>query len=342
MVDLACSASRLLDKLQELQYGENVPVLLFSQDSTGLGSQISRRIAGLKLALMFNRKVVFPHLSEPPYGQVFKPLHSEIDYNAAAGEAADFFSDNSSSAKMVRLDFWNWLKHTQHINHVYAYVPEELQGTCDPKLFYEGLLLSFCHLTDEHAQLVDNEAARLKVGDNTVGVHIRRGDKSNETPFVPIEAINANIARVSANDKFKRLFVSSDSPEVFREIAVPMGKELVYDETEQRFNNANHRLLLKRPELSQQETQTAVKNIFLLGKCGAIVGQTNAHFSSLAAAQIVYRNGGREFGTLIPGDYVMQRSATARLLQVFKNEIRATARFALPWLTLRHSKRKRR
>jgi len=334
MTDFSAYDDQVLKRLIALQYGDTKRILLFTQIPIGLGGQIAVRLVGLRLALLFDRKVIFSHLDEPPYGQVFAPLHSSADFNQLKKIATNYFADGSKSEPVVMLDKWEMLEAPELQKLIYEYVPEGLPSICEPARYVDGLLLSFCHLIPKLKLMLSSAADRLCIGDDTLGVHVRRGDKNVETPYVPIDAINREIHRLCGERGFRRIFVSSDNDAVFDEIVVPPGTQLVFDKEERRYNNANHKFLLKSPQFSEQETATAVKNIFLLGRCGGIVGQSNAHFATLAAAQICFRKKG-EFGALLQGDYVLRSSRVRRFSHSFKLGLRSAARRAFPWATLR-------
>jgi hypothetical protein len=338
--DFANAVSRTFATLHTLQYGEDQPILLFTQDPRGLGAQISRRLVGLRLALLFKRKVLFPHISEPPYGQVFQPIHSLVDYKSCLNDAVEFFSDNAFSARMVRLEFRDLWNNLGLREKVYSFVPEDFVSISAPKLFFDGLLLSFCNLIEGHQNIIKEAALRLRIDQAVLGVHIRRGDKSVETPYVPIDVYNRHIEQMCTTGRFRSVFVCSDDPGIFKSVRVPPNIDLVFDETERRYNNANHKLLIKNPRLSMQETQTAVKNIYLLGMCGAIIGQSNAHFAALAASHISFRSGGQPYGMLIDGYHVLRQSRLMRMLYTAKLTLRAVARRLLPWATMQHAKKK--
>lgn len=334
------SADHVIDRLHDLQYGEGQPVLLFTQDPTGLGGQISRRLLGLKLALLFGRKVVFPSLAEPPYGQIFEPLHSPVDYAAMQEAAVPLRAPRTRVRPIVKLDFWDLYKDRALYSKVRSFVQSAFTRSADPELHFTGALLSFCRLTPAMSTFVTQAALRLDVKADTLGVHIRRGDKSVETPFIPIAIIQDELARLCELYGFQSVFACSDDESVFDQLKLPAGVNLIFDQMEKRYNNANHRFLIRNPELAAQETRTAVKNIFLLGRCGAIVGQSNAHFARLAASQITCRNDGGPFGTLIAGDHVLQHSPATRHLYKARHKLRALARLAFPWMTLRDVGRK--
>ena len=56
-------------RLDALQYGEDVPVVVIEQQPVGYGGQLSHRILGLRIGLMLGRKAVFPSDADPPYVQ---------------------------------------------------------------------------------------------------------------------------------------------------------------------------------------------------------------------------------------------------------------------------------
>lgn len=333
--DLQAVRERTLRRLAHLQYGDRQAVLLFTQDPTGVGGQIARRLLGLKLALLLDRKVIFPFVTEPPYGQVFEPIHSQANYAELLKNAQDISKTGDWSTPIVRLDFWDLWQTPKVRQRVYSYVPSEFSNIANAELYCDGLLLSFCSLTDQLKTFVAHESGRLGVGNDTLGVHIRRGDKQVETPFVPIDVINEQIERACIEGKFRKVFACSDDPEIFRQLRAPAGTEIVHDAEEKRYNNANHKLVMKNSHLAAQETKTAVKNIYLLGACGGIVGQSNAQFARLAAAQIALRSQGLFSGTLIDANSGLTKSRWARISHAAKKSLRSIARTVLPGLTLR-------
>lgn len=329
------AADRLLVRLRELQYSTNVPVLLFTQDPTGLGGQISRRLLGLKLALRYNRKVVFPSYAEPPYTQVFSPIHSEYDYHREVASAPEFMFDGTDKRPVLKLNFWSLWENEEERNATLNFVPPELEGTPNPELYLDGALLSFCQLIPKFSTLVAAEARRLGVGRATLGVHLRRGDKSVETPYVPAKVLNELISEFAKRGNIDSVFLASDSPRALEEIVVPDGIRLIFDNDEIRHNNANHKFLIQNPEMAESETATAVKNMYLLGACGSVIGQNNAHFATLAAAK-TYFDTGIDTSVLVEGDIALRYSKLKQFSHSSKRAIREIAKRLMPWATLRH------
>src|SRR6202042_2653128 len=97
---------------------------------------------------------------------------------------------------------------------------------------------------------IDAEQLRLGVCDNTLGVHLRRGDKNVETAYVSAKHFNAPIARIYKVGRFDSVFLASDSPQAAAEIDLPPGVKLIFDRDEKRYNNANHKMLFCNPDLA--------------------------------------------------------------------------------------------
>ena len=120
-----------------------------------------------------------------------------------------------------------------------------------------------------------------------------------------------------------------------RKLWCPDGVELIFDVGEPRHNNANHKMLIDSPQLAQQETEIAFKNIALLSRCGGLIGQTNAHFATLAASSIVARTGRCDRIKLIDVHIAEKRSRNIFIYFSIKRKIRALLRRIFPWLTAR-------
>jgi hypothetical protein len=135
------------------------------------------------------------------------------------------------------------------------------------------------------------------------------------------------------------VFISSDSAEAVRELALDQTKfNIFFDADEKRYNNANHKFLMKNPELAAQETQTAIRNIYMLSQCTKLIGQSNAHFATLAAGGVIVNNSASDFGELIkPG--LTPTNWKSRLFYRAYRLARTIAKLALPRLTLKHIKR---
>lgn len=198
----------------------------------------------------------------------------------------------------------------------------------------EGMIFNWMKPTASMAAYCRQKAEELGVDSDCLGVHFRRGDKAVETAFVPASEFNRQIAKIHQAWPFSKLFLASDSPLAPDEIKCPPGVRLLFDSEEQRYNNANHKMLMKLPELADQETRVAFKNIALLSMCGGVVGQDNAHFATLSAASIMARENREERSCLIAGRFAEENSWVLARYFSIKNQLRAVARRLFPHLTM--------
>lgn len=321
-------------KLDELQFGPGDRLLVFRPVACGLGGQLSGRLLTLAMALALGRKAVFLGLTDPPYGQTLAALHDEghdltgLDTAPIVEIAAD------QPDRIVVHDPKLMSVHGAEFTATLLQKASARLGTSIPsRILLEGLAFNWMKVAPKVVAWNEAQRVRLGVDGDTLGVHFRRGDKAVETAFVPAAVINARIAEIHAAWPFTKLFLASDSPNAPQEIVCPAGVELIFDTQEQRFNNANHKMLMEQPELVEQETLVAFKNIHLLSICGGVVGQDNAHFATIAAASILARGTPPERIALISGRIAEENNPMlARYFRV-KAMARAIARRLLPHMT---------
>jgi hypothetical protein len=336
MNDIALAKLETLNRLHELQFSSSKKLLIVAQDPTGFGAQVSRRILGLKLALYFDRTAVFLRDDDWPYVQAFERPHTAMPKEMDLTSIPIFDLNNPQRYDIARFDFWKWWAARDQYPDFFHAMPDALRKFENGATVYEGILCSFLKLTPAFLDDANRHLLRLGIGEDVIGVHIRRGDKNVETPFIPISLLANATRRLIEHTRMKKVFVATDDltsiPEFEKAIALPV----IFDPTEVRYNNANHKFLMRHPELALAETRTAVKNLVLLKSCGAIVGQTNAHFASLAAGLICARKNSDEYGILIPGNHVLESSAVKRFFFASKKTVRRCAKILFPFATLKH------
>ena len=325
--------------LDALQSGRGERLLVFRPVPCGLGGQLSGRILTLAMALAHDRKAVFLSPADPPYGQTFDALDGGVDDLAgmdasvlAQAPAIEIGADQPE--RIVAYDPrisppFDAARQRALLTRISARLGMPVEG----RLLLEGLVFNWLKVLPRVSEWNEAQRARLGVDGDTLGVHFRRGDKAVETAFVPASAINARIAQIHAVWPFNKLFLASDSPDAPHEIVCPPGVSLIFDTEEKRFNNANHKMLMEQPELVEQETLVAFKNIHLLSVCGGVVGQDNAHFATIAAASILARGAPPERIALISGRIAEESNPMlARYFRV-KAMARNLARRLLPHMT---------
>jgi hypothetical protein len=319
-------------ELDRLQFGAPERYLLIEQIEIGFGGQISRRLLGLKLALALGRKAIFKHHADPPYLQSFEPQYSnapDIDWDSA--ELFDPFA--SQHAEVLRFEYAAAVERLEGIDSIEAWaeraVARRFSSTDDGNV--DGEVLKWMRLLSSVQSEIDATRLRLGVSSNTVGVHLRRGDKTTEAAYVPAYHFNNAIAQMHQTWHFESIFLASDSPEAAAEIRLPRGVKLIFDSEEKRYNNANHKMLFRNPDLARQETFTAAKNFALLSACGGIIGQDNAHFATLASAIIASNIREPKRVVLLNGRLAELESPSLRFYFHLKRASRRLVRACVPY-----------
>jgi hypothetical protein len=250
---------------------------------------MSGRLLALKLSLALDRKAILRNDSDPPYLQTLEPQysHAPLDIDWSSAETLDPLVEQV--AVFLRYDYWIASKKLELVaDHVEAWAQRKIaQRFANVNVTnIDGEILKWMRLLPSIQSAIDETQRSLGVSSNTLGVHFRRGDKSVETAYVPTKHFNRTISLIHQTWPFESIFLASDSPDAAAEIHLPPGVKLIFDSNEKRYNNANHKMLFRNPDLARQETFTAVKNLTLLSACGGIVGQDNAHFATIASAII--------------------------------------------------------
>ncbi len=318
------------DDLDRLQFGPADKFLLIEQIPIGFGGQISRRLLGLKLALALGRKAVFVEPADPPYAQTLESQCSdapEIDWDrrqvldALQPQTAPFlrFEYAAASAQFGNGGLEHWT--SQKV--------AERRGL-GARVNIDGEVLKWMRWLPSVRSEIEVSRQRLGVSASTLGVHLRRGDKTVEAAYVPARHVNAAIARVFEAWRFDSIFLASDSPQAAEEIELPRGVALIFDREEKRYNNANHKMLFRNPDLAWQETLTAAKNLALLSVCGGVVGQDNAHFATLASAVVASNFTEQDRIVLLHGQIAESESPALRRYFEAKRKARGAMRSLLP------------
>ncbi|MBS1209304.1 MAG: hypothetical protein H6R19_1702 [Proteobacteria bacterium] len=332
-------AAGVLAQLDQIQALANPRSTAFSHDPTGLGAQISRRVLAMRIACMTGRRAAFPQESMYPYDTCYEPLEGAGSMsNGETPESVLDFNDADRQGA-VRFDFWKFWEDEEQRKIVYEFLPSGLANTEGGQALFEGILLSKMQLKTAYTDYVASAASRLELSGDYIGVHYRRGDKKVETPYVPTSKYREAILRLVRETGIKKVFLASDSPAALEELDLESaGVTVVFDHEEIRYNNANHRFLMQNQDKAVQETMTAIKNIYLLAGARKIVGQNNAHFATLAAAMISFRDLTIDPGVLIPGELLMSSPLVAAKYRV-KNLAKLVIKTLFPSLTLK-AKRK--
>jgi hypothetical protein len=334
-------------ELDRVQFGTGRPKIVLAQLPIGYGGQISGRITALKLALSLNRKAVFETDDDPPYVQTLnRPYQSETGGppdRSVLGNVELFAADDRD---ICMFDYVHATRALSAVGSTFeSWMAGNLERKYGPAINWENLIdgwifewLSFLPSFEDRAECDRN---RLGISNSTLGVHFRRGDKSVESAYVPAGIVNDAIRRIHRSWPFESLFLASDDPQAPESIQPPPSVRLIFDRSEARYNNANHKMLMATPSMAAEETYIAFKNLRLLAGCGGLVGQTNAHFATIAASFILQRDGRSERVTLIDGHIAERQSRLLGTAYRLKRKVRAAVKDILPAHLLKYIDRAR-
>lgn len=242
----------------------------------GFGAMMSLRRMIMSIADRYGRIPVFTYdgyLYEDP----FLPLHG---YKPNSEGAPTFHFERTDNPIEI-FDFKGfWRNRNRLIEHHTWY--EEGFGSY---LMYAGYLYNKMYIKESYRIEINKEMERIEgIGEDMIGVHLRRGDKIKESPYVRDESIFYLIDSIG----IKRVFLASDEDEYIQYIIQKYkGYEFIYDKEEKRYGSptmSNIRLIKERPELKHQETITFLKNMEILKHCKYVIGSTTAQLAKIAGS----------------------------------------------------------
>jgi hypothetical protein len=252
----------------------------------GFGAITSRLMTGLNISLALDSNYSF--LIDSPY--------------AVEGMFDIGVKQPIEVAQHQEIIEWNFLRDTWNAppqikaDHQYPACPIEAGADLSRHQWCAVLAKAIC---GKPSATLKNEVEQLKARiswdsyDVHIGLHIRRGDKSFECPYVPTESYLVQIRNLIGlhPDKKVLIFLSSDDPDTLADIqARLLGIAIAWDALEVRYNNFNAGMVASNPQLALQESLTAAKNIFLLGECNYVIGMTHAQFTWLGGLLSVFNN----------------------------------------------------
>ena len=321
--------------LEDLQWDlKNTRYLYYTPPIAGLGGLISGRIFTLFAGLALGRTARFIELADPPYDQVFEPMHLPVREKVNTANLSPLLYEGRQEDSIVVYDPIRCAPITQFDMERFSTIICEKYGIERiPHQIIEGYIFLWMSPVADISQYCGLAIERFGPDVNTLGVHWRRGDKATETAYVPADIINSSIEKLYLSWKFTRIFLASDSSRAIDELVAPRNVEVIFDYEETRYNNANHKMLIRSPELSKIETLTAFKNIILLSRCGGLIGQDNAHFAHIASSVIAARRESLRNILLISGGIAEENSIITKIYYNVYRKVRKFAKGKLPFLT---------
>ena len=286
------SANEILDLAVSTSSQEKSSRLFHIVEHAGYGAILSRLMTGLNRSLELNANYSFkidsPYLIETLFDIPFKyfPL------------------DARDSKKIIEWDFfketWN-ASPTVRANHQFPRSPLSIDGPPLSRHQWCAVLAkAICgRPLPELKAAVDSTKNRLDWHsyDLLIGLHVRRGDKNTEAPYIYTETYIHFVEKVCAlhPDKNIALFLASDDPDCYIELKSKLSQQtnitILWDAEEDRFNNYNAAMVRESTALAKQESITAAKNISLLGDCDYVIGMATAQFTWIGGLLCAFNHG---------------------------------------------------
>ncbi|MBU3576747.1 hypothetical protein [Polynucleobacter sp. UK-Kesae-W10] len=275
-----------LQALIKANQSDSKQTLFHRVEHGGFGAITSRLMTGLNISLALDSNYSF--LIDSPY-----VVEGMFDIGV---------KQPIEVAQHQEIIEWNFLRDTWNAppqikaDHQYPACPIEAGADLTRHQWCAVLAKAICGTP---SAFLNTEIERLKNAihwdayDLHIGLHIRRGDKNTECPYIPTEAYLSQIQKLLQANPGKKVlvFLSSDDPEALGHVRARLnGVDVAWDETEARYNNFNAGMVASNPALAQQESATAAKNISLLGDCDYVIGMSHAQFTWLGGLLAVFNH----------------------------------------------------
>jgi hypothetical protein len=173
-------------------------------------------------------------------------------------------------------------------------------------LKYSGYLYDQLKINQEYTDLIDKKIQEIKEKFNiknfnsVIGVHLRRGDKIVEIPYLSEKTVFDLVDKLKTEDNIKdcAIFITSDELQYIEEIIEKYPQyNFIYDKEEPRYGSqhmSNLQLVASHPFLKKQETLTFMKNVEILKQCAYVIGPHGAQMSKIAGAINSYHNNSKK------------------------------------------------
>ena len=277
---------------------EESKFLIVDIEFGGFGAMIARRKLGLQLGLYFNRCVLFRN-NRYVYDDPFKP-ESKFSLSDIAGERLVKMDFTEQQEKVVYFDFNSYWENKV----ILAEYQEKTVDNLDFRLF-SGMLLNSLELKDEYASFVEQKDKEIGISSRSqplLGVHVRRGDKEVDTPFISIERYATEIRSILRKMGGSSIFLCSDDSRVVAQLSEQLKDvQILYDANETRYDSKANNLsfVTSSKKRRDEESMTGIKVIELLSRCDHVLGQSNVQFAKLAGCKLMDRVNNTSVMTLI-------------------------------------------
>lgn len=252
----------------------------------GFGAMYARRKLIMQIAEAFNRVPVFRYTSYA-YEDPFEPLTTVIEDIKKKGinEVKTFnFTDTDDEVAFFNFStYWG----TENMIKYQYWCPND-----QTYLFYTGEKYNKLKLTSSFEAEVLEKINTIKDNNNItdfnniIGVHLRRGDKVQDSEYLSDEFV-FNFIKENFGEKVK-VFITSDEGDYIQSLKEKYTNyDILFDKNENRYGNknvSNLDLVLKNPELKHDETLTFIKNVEILKQCKIVIGMYNTQMTKIAGS----------------------------------------------------------
>ena len=260
-------------------------------EHAGYGAILSRLMTGLNRSLELNANYSFridsPYSIENLFDIPFNQLN-KFDRDKKAIIEWDFFKDTWNAPPAIRA------------NHQFPRCPLSIVSPPLSRHQWCAILAkAICGKPLPNLQAaIDYTKDYLgwNAYDLVIGLHVRRGDKNTEVPYIQTETYLQFLHKVCASHTKKKIavFLASDDPDCYTEFKAKLGEQanitLLWDVEEDRFNNYNAAMVKADEAVAEQESITAAKNISLLGDCDYVIGMASAQFTWIGGLLSVFKH----------------------------------------------------
>lgn len=257
----------------------------------GFGAMYARRKLIMQIAHAFDRIPIFRYTSQV-YDDPFKQFDINLNTLKEKGinniKKFDFTNSDEVAVFFEFGSYWN----SVNMERYQCWHPEEIDY-----LNYSGYLYSLLTLNDHYTSKVNEQVSFIKEKyeiesfADVLALHLRRGDKITESPYLSESFLFDTVNKVYDGTK---IFVTSDDLDYIYEIENKYPNyDFIYDSDEKRYGDkmmSNADMVYRNPALKEQETLTFVKNVEILKQCKFVIGTHSAQMSKIAGSMNSFLN----------------------------------------------------
>jgi hypothetical protein len=272
------------NKIVEITDGEK-PSIYFQVEHAGYGAILSRLMTGLNLAVSSNFGFYFDIMSNYVFEQLF-----------------DIVPKRKTRPEQVAV--WNFWQHTWNApeqvrnSHQFPSCPLIGGDKLTKHQYCSVLAYAICgHPKPVLKDKINSVMTKLNWDQFNIhiGLHVRRGDKTVEVPYIPTEKYLEYVNEIIEKNPYDTIgiYLTSDDPTSYEEYSSKIKNhrvKILWDEEEVRYNNYNAGMVSQNTEVAYQESITAAKNILLLGHCDYVIGMRTAQFTWIGGLLCVFNH----------------------------------------------------